>query len=190
MSHNSAASIAWAKRNPDKVRETKRRFRERHKERIKAERAAASAANREKRNEAVRQWVAANPEMAAAQRLRARLRKMQRKTENSLKFNYNVTADQYARLSESQDNLCAICRKPNDTARTKRLFVDHNHTTGRLRALLCHSCNAGLGYFKEDPALFLRAVAYLKAFEGEPEHPEWDQDAVLGLGRAGWEDWL
>lgn len=185
----SAASVSWAKRNPERVKEIKRAFRERHRDRIKAERAAASAANREKRNEAVRKWVAENPEMAAAQRVRGRLRSMQRKQGGNLRLNYGITAEQYERLLLAQGGCCAICRKPNDTTRTKRLFVDHDHTTGRVRALLCHSCNAGLGYFKEDPALFLRAVAYIKAFDGEPEHPEWDQDAVLVLGRAGWEDW-
>lgn len=185
---SSAAAAAWAKKNPDKVKEIKRRFRERHRVRIAAERAAKFQANKEKQYAALRKWEAENPEIVAAQRVRRRLRSMQRKLENSLRFEYNITYEQYARIAEAQRQVCAICGQPNKTAKSDRLFVDHNHTTGRLRALLCHACNAGLGYFREEPALFLRAIAYLKAFEGEPAHPAWDDDAIYQLGRAGWQD--
>lgn len=184
----SAASASWAKRNPERIKEIKRRYRERHRERIKVERAASFQANKAKRYAAVQAWQDANPEMVKAQALRGRLRKMHRRLNSDMQLNYNVTAEQYQRLTEAQGGVCAICKKPNETTRTKRLFVDHDHTTGRLRALLCHACNAGLGYFREDPALFLRAIAYLKAFEGEPTHPTWDDDAIFQLGRAGWQD--
>jgi hypothetical protein len=184
----SAASQAWAKRNPEKVKEHKRRYRQRHAVRLAAQRAAEFQANKAKKYAERQKWIDANPEMVAAQAVRRRLREMHGRLNSDLEFQYNVTADQYARINEAQGGVCAICKKPNDTTRTKRLFVDHNHTTGRLRALLCHSCNAGLGYFREDPTLFLRAIAYLKAFEGEPEHQSWDDDAIAVLGRAGWQD--
>lgn len=182
MSHNTAASMAWAKRNPERVKEIKRRFRERHRERIKAERAAEYQAKREERNAAVRKWTAENPEMAAAQRVRARLRKMQRKLNSVLQYHYNVTAEQYQRLNDAQGGVCAICGGESGTARTKRLFVDHNHTTGRLRGLLCHACNMALGFLREDPAIFIKATAYLQAFEGAPKYEAWDDDAIAALG--------
>lgn len=184
----SAASIAWAKRNPERVKEIKRAFRERHKDRIKAERAAAFQADKAKKYAERQKWIDANPEKVAAQALRARLRKEQRRLASDLKFHYDVTAEQYAAILAAQGGVCAICRRPNETARTKRLFVDHNHTTGRIRALLCHSCNAGLGYFRENFLILERAAAYLSAFEGEPTHPSWDEDVIAALGRAGWQD--
>lgn len=184
----SEQRMSWAKRNPEKVKEHKRRFRARHRERIAAERAAEFQANKAKKYAVRQQWIDANPDMVAAQALRRRLRSMQRRLQSDMQYTYNVTAEQYQKIADAQGGVCAICKRPNVTTRTKRLFVDHNHSTGRLRALLCHSCNAGLGYFKEDPALFARAIAYLKAFDGEPAHEAWDDDAISVLGRAGWED--
>jgi hypothetical protein len=177
---SSAARVAWAKRNPDKVREIKRRFRERHRERLASAAAAKFQADKGKHYDQVKRWAEANPELVKGQRLRAALRSKQRKLGRELRFHYNITYEQYERIANAQGNVCAICGQANDTKRSKRLFVDHNHTTGRLRALLCHACNAGLGYFKEDPALFARAAAYLSLFEGDPAHDQWDDD-VLSL---------
>lgn len=71
-----------------------------------------------------------------------------------------------AKLEYDQDGLCAICGEPNYIYRhgevTTRLFLDHNHTTGRFRGLLCHSCNVGLGMFRDSPALLRAACSYLK----------------------------
>lgn len=49
-----------------------------------------------------------------------------------------VTDEEYARLLAAQDGHCALC--PN-TPKTRRLHVDHDHTTGRVRGLLCFRCN-------------------------------------------------
>jgi hypothetical protein len=56
------------------------------------------------------------------------------------------------------DNRCAICGAPPGE---KRLAIDHSHATGRVRSLLCISCNNGLGRFKDDPALLRSAADYL-----------------------------
>ena len=45
------------------------------------------------------------------------------------------------------------------------MHLDHDHDTGQLRGFLCVSCNQGLGQFREDPALLLRAVVYLRQWE-------------------------
>lgn len=83
---------------------------------------------------------------------------------NSLR-KYGLTPEQLAEMVEAQGNRCAICGEqpdPNGVRAASRLHVDHCHTTGRNRALLCGRCNAGLGHFRDDPALFLAAVEYLK----------------------------
>jgi len=78
-----------------------------------------------------------------------------------------LTKDQYDAMIEAQNNKCAICNQTetckdpsNDCVR--RLSIDHNHTTGEVRELLCHSCNSGIGKFKEDIELLRAAIAYIE----------------------------
>src|SRR5581483_924500 len=73
---------------------------------------------------------------------------------------YGITLLEYEALVKQQRGLCAICQQP-PTGR--RLAVDHNHTTRKIRALLCLKCNRGLGMFNDDPELLLKANAYLEA---------------------------
>lgn len=75
---------------------------------------------------------------------------------------YGLTRDEYEALLERQGHVCAICQKPDTTAKGI-LGVDHDHTTGRVRGLLCHPCNVGLGHFQDDPALLTRAAVYVGA---------------------------
>ena len=54
--------------------------------------------------------------------------------------------------------ICGICgSEPNG----KDLHIDHDHATGAFRGLLCHSCNVGIGHFKEDPEVLDAAKRYL-----------------------------
>lgn len=69
---------------------------------------------------------------------------------------YGLTVAEFDAMKAAQEERCAICRQ--DVV----LCVDHCHTTGRIRGLLCHACNHGLGNFKDNPALLLAAVAYLE----------------------------
>ena len=76
---------------------------------------------------------------------------------------FGITFDDYNRMLKSQNNRCAIC---NSTAtgnrRHKNLNVDHCHTTGKVRGLLCHGCNSGIGSMKDDVELLDKAIAYLR----------------------------
>ena len=70
----------------------------------------------------------------------------------------------YEQMFENQNNQCAICGK-EETRKSKgklmRLCIDHNHETGKIRALLCHDCNSGLGKFYDSPDLLTKAAIYL-----------------------------
>ena len=73
-----------------------------------------------------------------------------------LKQRYGITLDQWEAMAASQGNVCAICRK------RPIKHTDHCHTTGKIRGLLCHGCNVGLGSFREEVDTMEQAIAYLK----------------------------
>jgi hypothetical protein len=85
---------------------------------------------------------------------------------NRLKVTYGITLDEYDKLFDAQRGLCAICGQPEThTSRyggVFRLAVDHNHTTGNIRGLLCSTCNRAVGLLKDNTAVLLKAVAYLQ----------------------------
>lgn len=72
------------------------------------------------------------------------------------RFKYGITADEYAEMVEASKGLCAICRKP-----MKRPCIDHCHETGKVRGLLCHNCNVGIGNLRDDPDIMRAAIRYL-----------------------------
>ena len=79
---------------------------------------------------------------------------------------YGITGKEYDILLESQDMVCAICKKEEthktNGKRIDMLSVDHNHETNEVRGLLCHRCNVGLGSFNDDLEVLEKAVKYLK----------------------------
>jgi len=62
-------------------------------------------------------------------------------------------------MEQRQDFVCAICKGPPEDT----LCVDHCHDSGRVRGLLCRKCNTGLGSFRDEPDLMLKAIKYLEA---------------------------
>ena len=81
---------------------------------------------------------------------------------------YGITVDQYYEMLALQNNACKICDSEynnSDRCESGKLFIDHCHTTGKVRGLLCHKCNQGLGYLDDDTDRLQRAIEYLKQFE-------------------------
>ena len=77
---------------------------------------------------------------------------------------YGITSAQYSDMLLAQDGLCALCSKPALGLKNGgRLHVDHDHATGKIRALLCHHCNRGLGCFYDDAEALRRAANYLES---------------------------
>lgn len=75
-------------------------------------------------------------------------------------YRYNLEPHEFEALVEAQGNRCAICHGEWD-GKNKVPHVDHDHETGRVRGLLCESCNLGLGKFKDSAGLLRAAAAYL-----------------------------
>ena len=77
-----------------------------------------------------------------------------------LKTRYKLSLDEYNALVAKHDGNCAICNNP-PTAYFK-LYIDHDHTTGKVRGLLCSQCNSLLGMAKENIDTLQAAISYLK----------------------------
>jgi len=86
-----------------------------------------------------------------------------------MKVKYGITIEQYDEMRKAQDGLCAICSQEEKSAHrngtVRQLSIDHCHTTGNVRGLLCGNCNNGLGHFKDNPASLERAITYLRKHE-------------------------
>jgi len=78
---------------------------------------------------------------------------------------YGIDKEGILSLLHNQNNKCLLCDTEFEvySRDTKRQFtVDHCHVTGRVRGLLCHHCNIGLGMFKDNEETMLKAIAYIK----------------------------
>jgi hypothetical protein len=89
---------------------------------------------------------------------------LQRKRDNRRRVNYGVTREQYDAMVEEQGGRCKVCGtdQPSTHPRKTHWCVDHCHTTGRVRGLLCDNCNRGIGLLKDCPEVLSRAAAYLR----------------------------
>jgi len=81
-----------------------------------------------------------------------------------------LTLAEYTKLYEDQKGVCAICSK---APRTRRLAVDHDHKTGRIRGLLCWKCNNGLGIFLDRVEVLASAVCYIGENQRFPKPYFW-----------------
>jgi len=99
----------------------------------------------------------ASAKYRASQRGRAK-----RKNDELKKF--GITSAFYNKLHNEQKGLCAVCGMPESVVRfgaVVSLAVDHCHTTGKVRGLLCNSCNLGLGNLKDNIDIMASAISYL-----------------------------
>lgn len=86
--------------------------------------------------------------------------------DSKLRAMFGITAEEYDRMFRAQNSVCAICCEPETETRhgkVRRLCVDHDHKTKRVRALLCSACNLALGYLKDNPLIAHAAQLYLEA---------------------------
>lgn len=118
--------------------------------------------NKERFSEKSRAWRDANKDRAKENRRRYYLENreatLQYSREYNLKKKFNLSLKDYNNLLEKQQGVCAICKKTC----SKQLAVDHNHTTGKIRGLLCNNCNRGLGHLKDSIDNLKTAIQYLE----------------------------
>jgi hypothetical protein len=110
-----------------------------------------------------RQKVARDPEKHKAYQ-----KEYRRRYSNEIRFHkiqkyYGITEQEWYSIFHSQDNRCSICCCEDPGK--KGWSTDHDHKTGKVRGILCSSCNNGLGRFKDNPDSLKRAAEYLLKFE-------------------------
>ncbi len=73
---------------------------------------------------------------------------------------YDVTVEFLQELINKSNNKCEICRKE------RKLCVDHDHKTGKVRSMICRKCNSALGMIEDDPQIALSLSSYIQKYLG------------------------
>ena len=97
------------------------------------------------------EWAKANPE-----RVRSKMRR------HDLRRNYGITPEEWDAMLAAQGGTCAICQCV--PGRGRRFHVDHCHSSGKVRSLLCNRCNVAIGMAGEDAARLRRMADYCESF--------------------------
>lgn len=143
-----------------------RKYRAEHKEELAAYHRKHYAEHKEKRDTYQREYNAEHREEVNARSRRWRAENTERAVNISLKHRFDITLDDYNAMLEAQGSSCAICgRTPEEEGR--RLSVDHDHETGKVRGLLCNNCNRGIGYLQDNSSLCRLAANYLDTLNKE-----------------------
>lgn len=149
------------------------RYREKHKEKIAAKRNSPEAKEKaRKQDEEYRKRVGTHPMNVAGtdpyKKYRASEKFRVTSLNNHLKRKYGITLKEYEEIFELQNGGCVICGSTvanrewkNGRVQRMKLFVDHCHKTGKVRGLLCNTCNVGIAQFKDSVELLIKAAMYL-----------------------------
>jgi hypothetical protein len=113
------------------------------------------------------EWRESNDSSDKAKYLRGWRKRNPDLAKNSdLKRSYGITLAQYEAMLATQGGKCAICKGPERTrdkdGGPRRMPVDHDHNTGKVRGLICTHCNRALGMFKDNVEILKAAIAYVE----------------------------
>lgn len=88
----------------------------------------------------------------------------------NLKRVFGINLNDYNEILKKQNNVCGICKnkevEKHQSGKTRKLAVDHCHKSGKIRGLLCTSCNQGLGKFKDSIPILTESIKYLENYNG------------------------
>jgi len=147
---------AYRLANVEKAKSYQAQYRATHKEEAKTHQQQYYVNHRDELIAAQKQRDAKRPDEIKAYRSDWYVR---RGREKQLQKTYGITLDQYNKMLADQNGVCAIC---NGICTAKKcLSVDHDHATNNVRGLLCHTCNVGLGKFKDNLTILREAALYL-----------------------------
>ena len=92
-------------------------------------------------------------------RYRANLSKIQ---DYQMRYRYGIGMEEYKSILSAQGNKCAICGSTKANRKSDRMHIDHNHSTGKIRGLICSNCNTALGLVKDSIETLGRMIEYLE----------------------------
>ena len=136
--HELETQKVWVSNNPRRVKEIKKRYRDTHKEEAKTYNTQHRKAEADHYKLYKKEW-----------------RKTNGKRER-LRDKYGISMPQFLEMLNNQNHKCGICQDDFIEA-----CVDHDHSTGEVRGLLCHKCNAGIGAFQDNPDTLRKALNWL-----------------------------
>lgn len=141
----------WRQRNPDKVRNTQKKWENTNREKRLERRRERRIINKDKIKQQYKEWYKRNIDRFNSEEHKAI------HITNYLRCKLGITIDDKRTMYTSQEGKCAICHKEISF---KKIVVDHCHKTGIVRGLLCRACNTLLGLIKEGK-LLLSVKQYL-----------------------------
>lgn len=128
---NRAACKKWREANKDRYRKYQREWRAKNVDHVRKESREYTKESPEKRRESRRKW------------------------------KYKIDQAAWNTLFDRQGRCCAICKSTTPKHSKLDWATDHDHATGKLRGILCHGCNRGLGAFEDNREALIAAAAYL-----------------------------
>lgn len=115
----------------------------------------------EKYRALVNKYAKANPDKIKAYQERT---KGHRRKKNLMK-KYGITEEQFNQMFLDQGSVCAICKSPTANAGRYGWHTDHCHKTNKVRGILCHGCNIGIGNLRHNPDFLRAAAQYLELYQ-------------------------
>lgn len=115
--------------------------------------------NRSKLNDNARKWYQSNPEKGLAISHKYKAANPTKHKDSLLQKRYGITLEQRQNMLIKQNNCCFTCNKVENESTT--LCVDHCHITGKVRGLLCDSCNRAIGFLKDSIEVSQKITQYL-----------------------------
>jgi hypothetical protein len=114
-------------------------------------------------------WYWRNREAALSRMREYRIRNPDKRTPKDLSLQrvrrvYGINADEYTAMLADQDGKCAICGEVVEVGGrgANGAAIDHDHTDGRVRGILCSHCNSAIGFMQDNPGRLRMAAAYLE----------------------------
>jgi len=159
-------------KNKEKNILRRKKYREDHKKELASYYAKYQKDRRDLINKRARERRKTDPEYRAKQIEYSRLWRKNNpgkmafmKKKSILKHTYGLTLEQYNEMVNRNGGRCYICNKIKKRNNCKNgLCVDHDHKTGQVRGLLCHSCNRALGLLGDDIKILKLAIKYLEKY--------------------------
>lgn len=118
----------------------------------------------------LKDWIASRPKEYRTEAKKRHLKKggpelkakyAEDQRERDLRLKYGMTVHEYDQMVIYQNGVCAICRQMESTG-NRRLAVDHCHSIGKVRGLLCGQCNLAIGKMGDSPSRLRAAADYLE----------------------------